>query len=125
MVLAVLTEQRRDQEVGHSEKDAFAELGRRIMGLHAASAEELSGCAEDVVDAAREAGFEGLDGRARFRQTADTPRGRVTEWAESMGERYNVFGHVEPGDRVRVEQEPVVLHGEIREKGLVRKQRGQ
>ena len=94
------------------------------MELHATSADNLPGLAQDVINAARDAGFEGLEGPVGFGQTANRRDTQVLEWAESMRERYNVFGHVEAGDVVRVEQEPVVFRGELREKGLVRKQRG-
>ncbi len=125
VVLAVQAECSADRAPGgRSEVKAMSELGKRIMGLHAASANDLPGLADDVIDAARDAGFEGLQGPANFRQTSDRRESQVLEWAESMRERYNVFGHVEPGDAVRIEQEPVVFSGEVREKGLVRKQRG-
>ena len=99
----------------------MAELGRRIMHLSTARAENISGRAAEVVDAARDAGFEGL-ALAESGHKPDESAALV--WAESMRERYNVFGHVEEGESVRVEQEPVVRGGVVQEKGMVRKSRG-
>jgi hypothetical protein len=122
LVLAALVARPASQAAGGSrEEQAMAELGKRIMELHAASADNLRGVAEEVVDAARDAGFEGLAGPSGSRPSGAAA---VVAWAESLRERYNVFGHVEMGDFVRVEQEPVVRGGEVLEKGLVRKQRG-
>ena len=42
-------------------------------------------------------------------------------WEESSGEHFNLFGNVEPGDRVRIEKHPVIQNGTIVKKGLVRK----
>lgn len=114
VVLAVLVEGRNE---GRRTEKGINELGKRIMELHAASADTLAGLAEEVVDAARDAGFEGLEER-----NGDDS---VLTWADAMSIRYSTFGHIEVGDRVRVEQQPVVRDGEVLEKGLVRKQRGE
>lgn len=106
------------------EDDRIAQLGKRIIELHHASTVTLSGVAQDVIDAARNAGFEGLDEPADFCRSEDRRDIEVLEWSESMRERYNVFGHIEAGDIAQIEQHPVVFRGEVREKGLVRKQRG-
>ena len=45
-------------------------------------------------------------------------------WQEDMRDKYDIFGHVEPGDMVQVEDPPVILEGTVRRKGLVRKVRG-
>jgi hypothetical protein len=126
LVLAVLGERAADQSSGsRSEGEAMAELGRRIMDMHAASAENLPGLAQDVINAARRAGYDGLDGPVAFGKAGDHRKASMFEWVESMRERYNVFGQVEPGDRVRVEEEPVIFRGQVSKKGLVRKERGQ
>ena len=122
VVLVVLIERRDGQADGaHRTDKGITELGKRIMELHAASADKLPGLAQEVIDAARDAGFEGLDGLNASRHTTDEG---VLTWVDSMRERYGTFGHIEAGDMVRVEQEPVVRDGEVLEKGLVRKQRG-
>ena len=122
LVLAVLSERRNAEESTTDRgKRAMAELGKRIMHLNVATAENISGLAAEVIDAARDAGFEGL---APVNSHHISEESCVLLWAESMRARYNVFGHVEDGDSVRVEQEPVVRGGDVLEKGLVRKKRG-
>ncbi|HEY4260700.1 MAG TPA: hypothetical protein VGM98_11095 [Schlesneria sp.] len=119
VVLAVLF-QVRDGQLPVEKR--ITELGKRIMELHMAPADQLAGLAEEVVDAARDAGFEGLDGRTGSHQAGDSD---LLVWADSMSGRYNTFGHIEAGDKVRVEQKPVVRDGEVFDKGLVRKHRGE
>ena len=122
LVLAVLIEQqvsRPDHEL--SDEQAMAELGKRIMELNVSSTENLPGLARDVVDAARDAGFEGLVIASDSTNSDDR---NVLTWVESMSERYDSFGHVEAGDIVLVEREPVVRSGDLLKKGLVRKKRG-
>lgn len=109
---------------GNFERKAIAELGRRMIELHSASAVALPGVAEDVIETARAAGFEGLDGHLAFGSDQSEREEQLLEWDEPMRERFNAFGHIEAGDMVRVEQEPVIRNGEILQKGLVRKKRG-
>ena len=121
-VLAVLIEQQATQpNRGRSEEQAIAELGKRIIELNSSTPENLQGHVQDVIESARDAGFEGLDNATTSSKSNDKS---VLTWAEPMRERYDSFGYVEDGDTVFVEQEPVVRSGDLLKKGLVRKQRG-
>jgi len=124
-----------DTEGRKADAKQCSALGRRIVELFAATTERLPGAAEDVIAAARDAGFDGLDGPAQFRVPPIQQLGRNPEavarseeslltWNESMRLHYRVFGHIEIGDTVRVEQEPVLFRGEVQAIGLVRKHRG-
>jgi hypothetical protein len=48
---------------------------------------------------------------------------KTFKWAASMRDWFETFGHVEPGDLVVVERDPVFFEEAVREKGLVRKAR--
>jgi len=54
--------------------------------------------------------------------TAESAEGLAT-WDEAMRRQYDTFGHVEPGDRIVVEREPVRFRETVERKGLVRKLR--
>ena len=43
------------------------------------------------------------------------------KWSDDLQSKYDVFGHVEPGDFVTAEHQPVLFDGKIEKKGLVRK----
>jgi hypothetical protein len=48
---------------------------------------------------------------------------KTFKWAATMRDKFDTFGHVEPGDVVVVERDPVFFEKTVREKGLVRKAR--
>lgn len=48
---------------------------------------------------------------------------KTFRWEEAMHKVYDTFGHVEPGDLVIAEREPISFDGAVRVRGLVRKVR--
>lgn len=101
---------------------AIAELGEQVQSLHRASQENLAVAAEELIQAARNQGFENLEGPPQFLR-ADKPQVTVFLWTKEHDDKYETFGHIEPGDEVIAYAEPVVLDGVVRKKGLVRKKR--
>jgi hypothetical protein len=101
---------------------AISELGDMIQALHHTSKENLPVAVEELILEAKNQGFEGLDGPSQFRGS-DAPEQIILSWTEDLRERYDVFGHVEPGDDVIVQIQPVTFNGAIRKKGSVRKKR--
>ena len=44
-------------------------------------------------------------------------------WSEDLATHFETFGHILPGDPVRVERKPVLWNGQVLSKGLLRKRR--
>jgi|GEM_PF-1846856 len=44
-------------------------------------------------------------------------------WSEDLATHFKTFGHILPGDPVRVERKPVLWNGQVLSKGLLRKRR--
>ena len=108
----------REQELA----PAIAELGERIHALHQASQENLPVAADELIQEARNQGFEGMEGSSQFLQ-GEVAKTTSFAWDRQLQRRYETFGQIEPGDNVIVQKEPVVLNGVVRKKGVVRKQR--
>ena len=110
-------------EQSDSDKDAvLRKLSRKIYALHHATEPSLSVTADELIQEARNLGFEGLDGSPVFLSLPSQVRD-VIAWRSSLSDQYDVFGHVQEGDSVQVERKPVVLDGKLMERGLVRKVR--
>ena len=108
---------------GTGKEAAFRRLSKLIYVLHRTAGEALPVVADELIQAARNYGFEGLDGTPAF--TGDRgPSQDVLVWKKGLLNQYETFGHVAEGDRVTVERTPVVFEGEVLERGLVRKVRG-
>jgi hypothetical protein len=101
---------------------AFRRIGKLIYTLHKAGRESLPVVADELIQEARNYGFEGLDGPAAFSED----RGREQDamiWKGALANKYETFGHIVEGDRVTVERPPVVFEGKVIDRGLVRKVR--
>jgi hypothetical protein len=99
-----------------------AGLARAVQELHRCSARDMPAAAESLLLEARRLGLEGLSTPPRFTQPRDTKREKL-RWERKLETHYQPFGLIEDGDVVIVEDEPVIQHGVILEKGRVRKQR--
>jgi hypothetical protein len=117
-----------DREVPATEpgKDEIVRtLGARIRAIHEASREDLPAAADELIQEARNLGFDGFGQSPRFLTEGAPPvERRVLTWNEQYRRQFRTYGAVENGDQVTVETEPVIFEGEVREKGLVRKVRG-
>jgi hypothetical protein len=108
---------------GHRGNEELAILARHLYSIHASTMEELPISAAELLQEARNAGFERIEGEPAF--LAEGPRDKVLTWRKEMGDFYDRFGLIEPGQPVRVEREAVVQEGRVLRRGLVRKARGE
>jgi hypothetical protein len=104
------------------EETAFRRIGGIIYRLHRASSEFLSVTADELIQEARNCGFEGLDGSPAFLSPVTFPQ-NVIVWANDLQGKYETFGHVAEGEQVKIERQPVIFDGKVMERGLVRKLR--
>ena len=93
-------------------EDSLYALVARIRDLQAIPKENLEFAIQELVQETRNMGFSGGQGQ------------RPLTWKEDMRREYDTFAHVEPGDLVIVEREPVCIDDAVKSKGLVRKVRG-
>jgi len=104
------------------EEIAFRRLGKVIYALHSASSESLPVIADELIQEARNCGFEGLDGSPAFLSSVVGPQS-VIFWTDDLQSKYETFGHIAEGDQVKIERQPVIFDGKVMERGLVRKLR--
>ena len=97
-------------------------LATRIQAIHRASAQSLPVVVDELLQEARNLGFEGLNDPVT-RLGPESKERRSEVWREELKERYETFGHIEVGDSVLIEDEPVVFQGVVGKKGMVRKAR--
>jgi hypothetical protein len=109
-------------ELAADRESAFHRIAKLIYSLHDASSESLSVVADELIREARNCGFEGLEGPPAFLSSTASEQ-TVLTWTEDLLSRYEPFGDVAEGDRVRVERRPLVFGGAVVERGLVRKLR--
>ncbi len=103
-------------------ESAFRRIGGLIYALHRTTPESLSVAADELIQEARNCGFEGLDGSPAF-LSAGGDKQSVIAWTNDLLTKYETFGDVSEGDKVRIERRPVVFDGNVMERGLVRKLR--
>jgi len=103
-------------------ESAFRRIAELIYSLHGASSKSLSVVADELIQEARNCGFEGLEGPPAFLSSAGGEQA-VLAWTRDLLSRYEAFGDIAEGDKVRVERRPVVFGGSVIERGLVRKLR--
>ena len=89
-------------------------LARQVYELQSCPPDQFPGAVSELIQKAQDLGFEGLEPDA-------SNSGRPQVWAAEMRDKYNTFGLIEEGDPVIIEREPIILRGEVLEKGLVRK----
>lgn len=121
-MLAVLCLSRSGRPESQTDRDkALRRISNLVYALHRAPAESLPVVAHELIQEAKNSGFEGLEGPPAFLEA-----GRQEEtitWRQDLQNRYETFGHITEGDRVMVERPAVVLGGQVVQRGLVRKVR--
>lgn len=123
VVLTLLCDTASGQAWAHGEShNILRQLSRKIYALHHVSQDSLAVCADEVIQAARNLGFEGLDGQPEFMASTQAASDTMV-WHAGLAGQYEPFGHLADGDPVRIERKPVVLDGKVMERGLVRKVR--
>jgi hypothetical protein len=109
-------------ESGADRDKALRRLAKLVYSLHQATAESLPVVAHELIQEAKNSGFEGLEGQPVFLEEGREET-EVLTWSPDLQGRYEAFGHIVEGDRVTVERPAVVLGGQIVQRGLVRKVR--
>ncbi len=122
-MLTVLCLNKADVPQAKTDKDkALRRLGKLIYLLHQAQAAALPVVAHELIQEAKNSGFEGLEGQPAFLE-AGSDENEVLTWSPDLAGRYEAFGHIADGDRVTVERPAVVFGGRVVQRGLVRKVR--
>lgn len=122
-LLAVLCLNRSGAVESETDRDkVLRKIGKLIYTLHRAEPETLPVVADELIQEAKNSGFEGLEGAPAFLEKTGEQRQRLT-WKPDLQGKYETFGHIVEGDAVLVERPAVVLGGRVVQRGLVRKVR--
>jgi len=111
-----------EKEEPVDEKQLLKDLAVFLYRLHNSSPELLPITASELIIHARNLGLEGLEKEPAF-LTGSIEKRPVITWQKSLSQKYNLVGAIEEGDKVNVEEPPVIYKGKIVQKGLVRKVR--
>jgi len=123
VILAVLCFYRSGRPQSQTDRDkALRKIGTLVYALHRTPAESLPVVAHELIQEAKNSGFEGLEGPPAFLETGRDEKETIL-WRQDLQNKYETFGHITDGDQVMVERPAVVLGGEIVQRGLVRKVR--
>ena len=109
-------------ESGTDRDKALRRIGKLIYALHRTGSESLSVVAHELIQEAKNSGFEGLEGLPAFLEDTHAESQTLT-WKPDLQSKYETFGHIVEGDQVRVERQVVILGGQVVQRGLVRKVR--
>lgn len=122
-MLAVLCMNRMGLPQPQTDKDkALKRLGKLIYSLHQSTPASLPVVAHELIQEAKNSGFEGIEGQPAFAQVGPQEK-EIMIWSTDLQSKYETFGHITDGDRVTVERPAVVFGGRIVQRGLVRKVR--
>jgi hypothetical protein len=122
-MLAVLCMHRAGTPPSKTDKDkAIRRLGKLIYSLHQAPPASLPVVAHELIQEAKNSGFEGLEGQPAFVEAARDEK-EIMTWSTDLQSKYETFGHITDGDPVTIERPAVVFGGQIVQRGLVRKVR--
>jgi len=122
-MLTVLCLDRTGRPQPETDKDkTLRRVGKLIYTLHRTPAESLPVVAHELIQEAKNAGFENLEGPPAFVDAGREEQETIV-WKPDLQSKYETFGHIAEGDQVVIERPAVVLGGEIVQRGLVRKVR--
>jgi len=122
-MLVVLCLHRSGPPQTQTDKDrALRRLGGLVYALHRASVDALPVVAHELIQDAKNSGFEGLEGPPAFLDAGHTETETLI-WKQDLRSQYETFGDIAEGDPVRIERPAVVFGGEVVQRGLVRKVR--
>lgn len=93
------------------------QLINKIYKLYSTPENQLKITAQEIIQAAKQAGFQGFDNDL-FNET--NINGELL-WETSLSEKYETFDNIKEGDRIRIEEMPVIAKEKVLKKGLVRK----
>ncbi len=122
-ILAVLCFYWSGRPQSQTDRDkVLRKIGKLIYTLHRTPAESLPVVAHELIQEAKNSGFEDLEGPPAFLGTGRDEKETIT-WRQDLQTKYETFGHITEGDQVMVERPAVVLGGQVVQRGLVRKVR--
>ncbi len=122
-MLAILCLHRSGPPPTLTDKDrALRRLGGLVYALHRASADALPVVAHELIQDAKNSGFEGLEGQPAFLGSGYREM-QILTWKQDLRSQYETFGDIAEGDPVRVERPAVIFGGTVVQRGLVRKVR--
>jgi hypothetical protein len=122
-ILAVLCLHVSAKPESQTDRDkALRRMSKLVYALHRASPESLPVVAHELIQEAKNDGFEGLEGQPAF-LTPGMAEQETMVWKPDLQGKYETFGHIVEGDQVTVERPAVILGGQIVQRGLVRKVR--
>lgn len=111
--LGLLLEPTKEKTSANADAEAtLSDVVQQVGEMRSFPAENLPAAVEELRQFLKYKGFE-------FEEQSQ----KMFLWQTERRDEYEVFGHVEPGNRVIIEREPVVFQGAVRKKGLVRKVR--
>ena len=121
-MLAVLCSYSSGRTQSQTDRDkALRRIGKLVYALHGAPVESLPVVAHELIQEAKNAGFENLEGTPAFLSGRKDEQTMV--WRADLQGEYETFGHISEGDQVVVERLAVILGGRVMQRGLVRKVR--
>ncbi len=109
-------------EAGTDRDKALRRIGKLIYVLHRTSPETLPVVAHELIQEAKNSGFEDLEGLPAFLEKERAEQ-EILTWEPTLQNKYEAFGHIVEGDHVVVERPAVILGGRVIQRGLVRKVR--
>lgn len=122
-LLAILCLHQPETARAKTDRDqALRRIGKLIYALHRADPPSLGVVAHELIQEAKNSGFEDLEGLPAFLENAEA-RKEIVTWKPDLQGRYERFGHIGEGDQVMVERPAVVFGGQVVQRGLVRKVR--
>jgi hypothetical protein len=114
--------QSQTQEAQTDKEKALRRIGKLVYALHQAPVESLPVVADELIQEAKNSGFADLEGQPAF-LAAERTEPEITVWKKDFQNRYEAFGDIAEGDRVRIERPAVIFDGRVVQRGLVRKVR--
>ena len=120
MIAAIQYSSTKSEETHDNNQETFSSLASYIYDLHNAAQKDLPYIADELIQEAKNIGFEGLDGQPKFLSNIDKEEDRII-WIPSLTEKYETFGNIKEGDEVRVERKPVIVGMKVLKRGLVRR----
>lgn len=101
---------------------ALRRIGKLIYTLHGSPPELLPVVAHELIQEAKNSGFEGLQGQPHFLEAGAATTETIV-WEPGLQNQYETFGHITEGDQVTIERPAVVFGGRVVQRGLVRRVR--
>ena len=110
----------KSDQVSDNRQETLSTLAGYIYALHNAAQKDLPYVADELIQEAKNIGFEGLEGLPQFLSNGENQEERLV-WASSLVDKYETFGNIKEGDTVKVERKPVIVGLKVLKRGLVRR----